>query len=124
MHFCFVALEGVTLFDDVSYLLILQREKCGQGVGTSKKKTIGDINAEETSSDSSDDEEDSPTTLNYKTPLLTQVNLLHSVHLLLSFETNDSRECSFNILANNSFPNLSFCDMACPSIWVKRFIRI
>ncbi|XP_009771904.1 chaperone protein dnaJ 10 [Nicotiana tabacum] len=51
---------------------VFEREKCGQGVGTSKKMTIGDINAEETSSDSSDDEEDSPTTLNYKTPLLTQ----------------------------------------------------
>ncbi|XP_060198400.1 chaperone protein dnaJ 10 isoform X1 [Lycium barbarum] len=48
---------------------IFEREKC---VGTSKKKTIGDINAEETSSDSSDDEEDSPRTLNYRTPLLTQ----------------------------------------------------
>ncbi|KAJ8541579.1 hypothetical protein K7X08_002395 [Anisodus acutangulus] len=48
---------------------IFEREKC---VGASKKKTIGDINAEETSSDSSDDEEDSPRTLNYRTPLLTQ----------------------------------------------------
>ncbi|XP_055834500.1 chaperone protein dnaJ 10 [Solanum dulcamara] len=48
---------------------IFEREKC---VGTSKKKTIGDINGDETSSDSSDDEEDSPRTLNYRTPLLTQ----------------------------------------------------
>lgn len=48
---------------------VFEREKC---VGTSKKKTIGDINADESSSDSSDDEEDSPTTLNYRTPLLTQ----------------------------------------------------
>lgn len=48
---------------------IFEREKCA---GTSKKKTIGDINAEDTSSDSSDDEEESPTTLNYRTPLLTQ----------------------------------------------------
>ncbi|KAF3673649.1 Chaperone protein dnaJ 10 [Capsicum annuum] len=48
---------------------VFEREKC---IGTSKKKTIGDINAEDTSSDSSDDEEDSPRTLNYRTPLLTQ----------------------------------------------------
>ncbi|XP_004237709.1 chaperone protein dnaJ 10 [Solanum lycopersicum] len=48
---------------------VFEREKC---VGTSKKKTIGDINAEESSSDSSDDEEDSLRTLNYRTPLLTQ----------------------------------------------------
>ncbi|KAH0681326.1 hypothetical protein KY284_022411 [Solanum tuberosum] len=48
---------------------VFEREKC---VGTSKKKTIGDINADESSSDSSDDEEDSLRTLNYKTPLLTQ----------------------------------------------------
>lgn len=48
---------------------VFEREKC---VGTSKKKTIGDINADESSSDSSDDEEDSLRTLNYRTPLLTQ----------------------------------------------------
>ncbi|MCD9646948.1 Chaperone protein dnaJ 10 [Datura stramonium] len=48
---------------------IFERKKCA---GTSKKKTIGDLNDEDTSSDSSDDEEDSPTTLNYRTPLLTQ----------------------------------------------------
>ncbi|KAL3339778.1 hypothetical protein AABB24_028409 [Solanum stoloniferum] len=48
---------------------VFEREKC---VGTLKKKTIGDINADESSSDSSDDEEDSLRTLNYRTPLLTQ----------------------------------------------------
>ncbi|XP_049369058.1 chaperone protein dnaJ 10 [Solanum verrucosum] len=48
---------------------VFEREKC---VGTSKKKAIGDINADESSSDSSDDEEDSLRTLNYRTPLLTQ----------------------------------------------------
>ncbi|KAA8538337.1 hypothetical protein F0562_027840 [Nyssa sinensis] len=50
---------------------IFQREKQTRSGGTSKKKIASDINADGSSSDSSD-EEDSPRTLNYRTPLITQ----------------------------------------------------
>ncbi|KAI3736073.1 hypothetical protein L6452_15605 [Arctium lappa] len=48
---------------------IFQREKISQSVGTSKKKIASDDTS--SSSDSSDDE-DSPRTLNYRAPLITQ----------------------------------------------------
>ena len=56
----------------------LQNEKYKQGDGTSKKKLGTDVNVDETSSDSSDEDE-SPSALNYRTPMLTQVQLLINV---------------------------------------------
>ncbi|XP_057503869.1 chaperone protein dnaJ 10 [Actinidia eriantha] len=50
---------------------IFQREKEKQRGGTSKKKITSNISDEDSSSDSSD-EEDSPRTLNYRAPLITQ----------------------------------------------------
>ncbi|KAL8215647.1 hypothetical protein R6Q57_022484 [Mikania cordata] len=50
---------------------IFQKEKQSQGVGTSKKKIASDIHDDTSSSESSDDE-DSPRTLNYRSPLITQ----------------------------------------------------
>ncbi|GKD53192.1 chaperone protein DnaJ 10 [Tanacetum coccineum] len=50
---------------------IFQREKLSQSVETSKKKTVADITDDTSSSDSSDDE-DSPRTLNFRAPLITQ----------------------------------------------------
>nr|GEW96889.1 hypothetical protein [Tanacetum cinerariifolium] len=49
----------------------LFREKLSQSVETSKKKTVADITDDTSSSDSSDDE-DSPRTLNFRAPLITQ----------------------------------------------------
>ncbi|XP_052200669.1 chaperone protein dnaJ 10 isoform X2 [Diospyros lotus] len=50
---------------------IFQNEKYRQSTGTSKKKIASNINDDESSSDSSD-EEDSPRTLTYRAPLVTQ----------------------------------------------------
>ncbi|KAI7739095.1 hypothetical protein M8C21_031498 [Ambrosia artemisiifolia] len=50
---------------------IFQREKQSQSVGTSKKKVASDTHDDTSSSDSSDDE-DSPRTLSYRAPLITQ----------------------------------------------------
>ncbi|KAI3505066.1 hypothetical protein L1887_26946 [Cichorium endivia] len=50
---------------------IFQREKNSQNVGTSKNKIASDIHDDTSSSDSSDDD-DSPRTLNYRAPLITQ----------------------------------------------------
>ncbi|GER34057.1 DNAJ heat shock N-terminal domain-containing protein, partial [Striga asiatica] len=46
---------------------VFQNQKNTQNVGTSKR-----VNADDSSSESSDEEDDSPRSLNYKTPLLTQ----------------------------------------------------
>ncbi|KAK9080742.1 hypothetical protein SSX86_000500 [Deinandra increscens subsp. villosa] len=51
---------------------IFQREKQSQSVGTSKKKVASDIHDDTSSSDSSDDEADSPRTLSFRAPLITQ----------------------------------------------------
>ncbi|XP_076909542.1 chaperone protein dnaJ 10-like, partial [Bidens hawaiensis] len=51
---------------------IFQREKQSQSVGTSKKKVASDIHDDTSSDDSSDDDEDSPRTLSYRAPFITQ----------------------------------------------------
>ncbi|KAJ0748534.1 putative DNAJ-containing protein [Helianthus annuus] len=51
---------------------IFQREKQSQSVGTSKKKVASDIHDDTSSGSDSSDDEDSPRTLSYRAPLITQ----------------------------------------------------
>ncbi|KAA8546493.1 hypothetical protein F0562_002768 [Nyssa sinensis] len=61
---------------EVTLLHVCQmREKHARNGGTSKKKIASDVNVDGSSSDSSDEEE-SPRTLNYRTPLITQACLM------------------------------------------------
>lgn len=52
---------------------LLQSIKYKRSCGTSKSKIASDLHDHESSSDTSSDEEDSPSGLNYRTPLVTQV---------------------------------------------------
>ncbi|KAJ0586053.1 putative DNAJ-containing protein [Helianthus annuus] len=51
---------------------IFQRKKQSQSVGTSKKKVASDIHDDTSSGSDSSDDEDSPRTLSYRAPLITQ----------------------------------------------------
>ena len=93
-------------------LLFFQKEKEKQRGGTSKKKITSNISDEDSSSDSSD-EEDSPRTLNYRAPLITQVKSSGCLNIP-SNASNLYQLCTFPCIHSDLLLLVQLCTFLCP----------